>query len=210
MDKPFEILKNAGAFDLGRDLLAAHAIHVTANEIAKLAELGAAVSHQPLSNMRLASGIIRYPDIQAAGIRIGLGLDGGTNDTIDAFNNMRAAVGLQRARSVDEHASPTVAEVLRAATMGGAEVLDMESQIGSLTPGKQADVIVIDMQALNFAPVLRPVAQIVFNGQTQNVQWVFVAGRVLKENGKVKGVIERQLVEAAQAATDHITPFIQP
>jgi cytosine/adenosine deaminase-related metal-dependent hydrolase len=63
---------------------------------------------------------------------------------------------------------------------------------------------------LNFAPVLRPVAQIVFNGQTQNVQWVFVAGRVLKENGKVTGVNERKLVEAAQAATDHIKPFIEP
>ena len=85
----------------------------------------------------------------------------------------------------------------------------MESEIGSLTPGKQADVIVIDMHALNFAPVLRPVAQIVFNGQTQNVKWVFVAGRVLKEDGKVQGVNERELVEAAQAATDHITPFIQ-
>jgi cytosine/adenosine deaminase-related metal-dependent hydrolase len=66
------------------------------------------------------------------------------------------------------------------------------------------------MQALNFAPVLRPVAQIVFNGQTQNVNWVFVAGRVLKEDGKVKGADERHLVEAAQAATDHIAPFLEP
>jgi 5-methylthioadenosine/S-adenosylhomocysteine deaminase len=210
LDDPFGILETAGAFDLGRDLLAAHAIHLTDAEIATLAQLGAAVSHQPLSNMRLASGIMRYPDFQAAGIRIGLGLDGGTNDTIDAFNNIRAATGLQRAKAVDEHTSPTVEEVLRAATLGGAEVLDMEQQIGSLTPGKQADVIVIDMQALNFAPVLRPVAQIVFNGQPQNVQWVFVAGRALKEDGKIKGANERELIEAAQAATDHIMPLLQP
>ena len=88
----------------------------------------------------------------------------------------------------DAHKSPTVEQVLRAATMGGAEVLDMQSKIGSLTPGKQADVIVIDTRALNFAPVLRPVAQLVFNGQPQNVKWVFVAGRALKEDGKVKGV----------------------
>src|SRR5215831_8660204 len=198
-DDTFGSLEAAGAFDLGRDLIAAHAIHVTTEQIARLAEIGVAVSHQPLSNMRLASGIMRYPEMQAAGIRIGLGLDGGTNDTVDALNNVRAATGLQRAKSLDEHGSPTVEEVLRAATMGGAEVLDMASEIGSLTPGKQADVIVIDTQALNFAPVLRPVAQIVFNGQTQNVQWVFVAGRVLKEAGKVKGVNERELIEAAQA-----------
>jgi 5-methylthioadenosine/S-adenosylhomocysteine deaminase len=207
---PFGVMETAGAFDLGRDLLFAHAIHLNDAQIDKIAEVDAAVSHQPLSNMRLASGIIRYSDLKAAGIRIGIGLDGGTNDTIDAFNNVRAATGLQRALTRDPQVSPTVEEVLRAATMGGAEVLDMESEIGSLTPGKQADVIVIDMQALNFAPVLRPVAQIVFNGQTQNVQWVFVAGRVLKENGKVTGVNERKLVEAAQAATDHIKPFIEP
>jgi 5-methylthioadenosine/S-adenosylhomocysteine deaminase len=207
---PFGVMEAAGAFDLGRDLLFAHVIHVTDAEIAKIAEVGAAVSHQPLSNMRLASGIIRYADFKAAGIRIGIGLDGGTNDTIDAFNNIRAATGLQRAKSHNPQESPTVEEVLRAATMGGAEALDMEREIGSLTPGKQADVIVIDMHALNFSPVLRPVAQIVFNGQTQNVKWVFVAGRTLKEDGQVKGADERHLVEAAQAATDHITPFLQP
>ena len=210
LDEPFEILEAAGAFDLGRDLIAAHVIHVTTKEIKRLAEIGVAVSHQPLSNMRLASGIMRYPDFQAAGIRLSLGLDGGTNDTIDAFNNMRAAVGLQRAKAVDEHASPTVPEVLRAATMGGAETLDIESRIGSLTPGKQADVIVIDPRALNFAPVLRLENQIVFNGQPQNVKWVFVAGRALKEDGKIKGANKRELIEAAQTAIDHIVPLLQP
>src|SRR5262249_13599880 len=114
---PFGVMEAAGAFDLGRDLLFAHVIHVTDAEITKLAQVGAAVSHQPLSNMRLASGIMRYPDFRAAGIRIGIGLDGGTNDTIDAFNNIRAATGLQRAKSHNPQESPTVEEVLRAATM---------------------------------------------------------------------------------------------
>jgi 5-methylthioadenosine/S-adenosylhomocysteine deaminase len=209
-ENPLVVLQAAGAFALGRDLYTAHSIHLSDDSIATLAGLQASVSHQPLSNMRLASGIMRYPDIQAAGIRIGLGLDGGTNDTTDAFNNMRAAVGLQRAKSLDPNESPIVAEVLRAATLGGAEVLDMESRIGSLTPGKQADVIVIAPRALNFAPVLRLENQIVFNGQPQNVKWVFVAGRALKEDGKVKGANERELIEAAQTATDHIMRFIQP
>src|SRR5262245_9923992 len=164
-------MEKAGAFDLGRDLIFAHAIHLNDDQIDKIAEVDAAVSHQPLSTMRLASGIIRYSDLKARMIRIGLVLDGSTNATVDAAHHLRAATGLQRAKAVDEHASPTVEEVLRSATMGGAEVLDMESKIGSLTPDKQADVIVIDVQALNFAPVLRPVAQLVFNGQTQNVQW---------------------------------------
>jgi 5-methylthioadenosine/S-adenosylhomocysteine deaminase len=119
-------------------------------------------------------------------------------------------VGLQRAKAVDEHASPTVLEVLRAATLGGAEALDLASRIGSLTPGKQADVIVIDPRAVNFAPGLRLAQQLVFTGQPQNVQWVFVAGRALKEAGKVKGVHERKLIEAAQTAIDHIVPLLQP
>jgi 5-methylthioadenosine/S-adenosylhomocysteine deaminase len=160
--------------------------------------------------MRLASGIMRYPDIQEAGLRIGLGLDGGTNDTTDAFNNMRAAVGLQRATTLDADQSPTVAEVLRAATLGGAEALDMQHKIGSLTRSKQADLIVIEQRALNFAPLLRPVNQIVFNSQPQHVEWVFVAGRALKEKGRVTGVDQGAVLKAAQVATDHITPFIQP
>jgi len=209
-EDPLGVLQAAGAFALGRDLYTAHSIHLSDADIATLATLDAAVSHQALSNMRLASGIMRYPDIQAAGLRIGLGLDGGTNDTTDAFNNMRAAVGLQRAKSLNADTSPTVAEVLRAATMGGAEALDMQHKIGSLTPGKQADLIVIEQRALNFAPLLHPVNQIVFNGQPQNVEWVFVAGRALKEKGRVKGVDQGELLKAAQIATDHITPFIQP
>ena len=67
-----------------------------------------------------------------------------------------------------------------------------------------------EQRALNFAPLLHPVNQIVFNGQPQNVKWVFVAGRALKEKGRVKGVDQDELLKAAQIATDHITPFIQP
>jgi len=209
-EDPLGVLQAAGAFALGRDLYTAHSIHLSDGHIKTLNTLNAAVSHQPLSNMRLASGIMRYPDIQEAGLRIGLGLDGGTNDTTDAFNNMRAAVGLQRATSRDADQSPTVAEVLRAATLGGAEALDMQHKIGSLTPGKQADLIVIEQRALNFAPLLHPVNQIVFNGQPQNVQWVFVAGRALKEKGRLTGVDHGALLKAAQAASSRIKPFIQP
>jgi 5-methylthioadenosine/S-adenosylhomocysteine deaminase len=205
-----QVLQNGGAFALGRDLHAAHFVHASDSDIATLVSLQASVAHNPLSNMRLASGIMRYPDIQDAGIRIGLGLDGGTNDTTDMFNNMRIAVGLQRAKSLDALGSPTISEVLRAATMGGAETLDMESQIGSLTPGKQADVIVIDPRTLNFAPQVAPVNQLITNGQPQNVKYVFVAGRLLKQNGHLVGVNMETLIQNAQTAADRIAPFLVP
>lgn len=209
-EHPMDLLQAAGAFDLGRNLFTAHDCHLSDSDIASLAQIGASTSHQPLSNMRLASGIMRVPDVQSAGIRIGLGLDGGTNDTADMFNNMRAAVGLQRAKSLDSHGTPTVAEVLRMATMGGAEVLDQDDRIGSLTPGKQADAIVIDPKALNFAPQLEQINQIVFNGQPDNVTWVFVAGRPLKARGKLVGVDEKRLLLDSQTAVEDIAPAIQP
>jgi 5-methylthioadenosine/S-adenosylhomocysteine deaminase len=205
-----QVLQNNGAFALGRDLHVAHFVHASDSDIATIAGLNASVAHNPLSNMRLASGIMRYPEIQNAGIRIGLGLDGGTNDTTDMFNNMRVAVGLQRAKSLNALGTPTIVEVLRAATLGGAEVLDMESQIGSLTPGKQADVIVIDPRVLNFAPSVALVNQLITNGQPQNVKYVFVAGKPLKSNGNLVGVNVGTVIKDAQAAADRIAPFLVP
>jgi 5-methylthioadenosine/S-adenosylhomocysteine deaminase len=209
-EHPLQVLQTAGAFALGRDLHAAHVVHASDADIATLASLQASVAHNPLSNMRLASGIMPYPAVQNAGIRLGLGLDGGTNDTTDMFNTMRVAVGLQRAKWLDPHVSPTVSEVLRAATLGGAETLDMASQIGSLTPGKQADVIIIDPRTLNFAPQGAPVNQLITNGQPHNVKDVFVAGRLLKHNGHLVGVNMETLIQNAQTAADRIAPFLAP
>ena len=96
---------------------------------------------------------MRLGAIHAQGLRVGLGLDGGTNDTSDMFNNMRAAVGLQRAVTQPRRL-PHCCGRPHLATLGGAEVLDMADQIGSLAPGKQADVIVLNPQTLNFAPRL--------------------------------------------------------
>ena len=106
-------------------LIGAHAVHVTDDEIVLLARHSVRLTHCPLSNMRLASGIMRLGTIHAQGLRVGLGLDGGTNDTSDMFATMRAAVGLQRAVTRNPAVYPTVADALHLATLGGAEVLDM-------------------------------------------------------------------------------------
>jgi len=117
------------------------------------------------------------------------------------FNNMRAAVGLQRAVTRNPAIYPTVADALHLATVGGAEVLDMADQIGSLAPGKQADVIVLNPQTLNFAPRFDDLSKVVFNAQPGNVEWVFVDGRVLKERGQLVGVdAEAVLADANRMA----------
>jgi 5-methylthioadenosine/S-adenosylhomocysteine deaminase len=208
-EQVFESLAQAGA--LGPSLLGAHAIHLSDAEIQVLAKHDVRVMHNPLSNMRLASGIMRLPELKRAGVQIGLGLDGGANDTADMFNTMRAAVGLQRATLRTASTVPTVSDVLRMATVDGAKLLDMDKQIGSLTPGKKADLIILDPRATNFAPRMEWISQIVFNGQPANVEWVFVDGRVLKARGRlVGGVQPAAAVKAADEVAARIRRFLFP
>jgi len=175
-----------------------------------LAGAGARIAHNPLSNMRLASGVIRLPLLKQAGVEVGLGLDGGTNDTSDMFNNMRAALGLQRATSLRADTTPTVTQVLRMATVDGASLLNMSDRIGSLTGGKKADLFILDPGAVNFAPTFDLVNQIVFNAQPQNVEWVFVGGQPVKRRGKLVGVDPDAIVRDAQSAAGRIRQFLFP
>lgn len=199
-DDPIGTLADIGA--LGPRLLMNHAIHLTDDEIAAVAAHDVRVAHCPLSNMRLASGIMRLPDLGRRGVKAGLGQDGGTNDTSDFFALMKGAIGLQRARALETSVFPQVHDVLRLATLGGAEAIGMGDTVGSLTPGKRADVIVINPAALNFAPRFDWINQIVFNGRPENVRAVFVDGRPLKLEGRLVDIdTERVVREAESAAT---------
>jgi 5-methylthioadenosine/S-adenosylhomocysteine deaminase len=126
------------------------------------------------------------------------------------FSTMRAAVGLQRAKLLTASTVPTVNGVLRMATVDGARLLDMDKQIGSLTPGKKADLIVLDPRAINFGPRMEWIGQIVFNGQPSNVEWVFVDGRVLKARGQLVSVQPAAVVKAADEVAARIRGFLFP
>ncbi|EFL13187.1 predicted protein [Streptomyces sp. C] len=197
-DDPVGVLTDIGA--MGPRLLINHAVHLTDAEIAAVAEHDVRAAHCPLSNMRLASGIMRLSDLAGRGVKVGLGLDGGTNDSSDFHALMKAAVGLQRVRTTRAGVFPQVPDVLRMATLGGAEVLGTADRVGSLTPGKRADVVVVDPAALNFAPRFDWVGQIVFNGRPENIEAVFVDGRALKLGGRLVDVDTRRVVEEAEAA----------
>ncbi|MFG2874715.1 amidohydrolase family protein [Streptomyces sp. NPDC048337] len=201
-DDPIGVLTDIGA--LGPRLLMNHAIHLTDAEIGALAAHDVRVSHCPLSNMRLASGIMRLPDLARHGVKVGLGQDGGTNDSSDFFALMKTAIGLQRARSLDASVFPQVHDVLRIATLGGAEAIGMADKVGSLTPGKLADVIVVDPAALNFAPRFDWVGQLVFNARPENVHAVFVNGRPLKLDGRLVDVDPDRVVREAEAAAGRL------
>jgi 5-methylthioadenosine/S-adenosylhomocysteine deaminase len=201
-----DALRQAGALRPG--LLAAHAIHLTGAELDELAANDVRVAHNPLSNMRLASGVIRIDEMHRRDIKVGLGLDGGTNDTSDMFSDMRAAVGLQRATSFDPARYPTPADALVMATRGGAQALGMDREIGSLTPGKKADLQILNPNAVNFAPRVDWVSQLVFNGRPSNVEWVFVDGRVLKRTGRLSATGTDHVIRAAQRAADRVKEWL--
>ncbi|MEV7520393.1 amidohydrolase family protein [Streptomyces sp. NPDC091371] len=201
-DDPLGVLADIGA--LGPRLLLNHAIHLTEDEIAAVAAHDARAVHCPLSNMRLASGIMPLPRFRQRGVKVGLGLDGGTNDTSDFHALMKTAIGLQRARSTDAGVFPQVEDVLRMATLGGAEALGIADRVGSLTPGKRADLVVLDPAALNFAPRFDWVGQIVFNGRPENIDAVYVDGRPLKLDGRLVDVDTARVVHEAEAAATRI------
>jgi 5-methylthioadenosine/S-adenosylhomocysteine deaminase len=205
-EEPLQALDLAGV--LGPGLIGAHAVHVTDDEIVLLARRGVRLAHCPLSNMRLASGIMRLGAIRAQGLRVGLGLDGGANDTSDMFNTMRAAIGLQRAVTRNPTVYPTVADALHLATLGGAEVLDMADQIGSLAPGKRADIMVLNPQTLNFAPRCDDVSQVIFNAQPGNVEWVCADGHVRKERGTLVGVDTAAVIADANRVARRVRPAL--
>ncbi len=122
---------------------------------------------------------------------------------------MRAAIGLQRAKALNPAVYPTVVDVLRMATLGGAEALDMEKKIGSLTPGKKADFIILDPDALNFAPQWDWLSQIVFNAQPTNVSYVYVNGKPLKAKGQLVGVQPEEVIRAAEQVAQRLRKAVE-
>ena len=151
---------------LGRDVLAAHSIWLSDEDIALLKETGTAVAHCPESNMRGACGVAPITKMLRAGVVVSLGTDTcAGNDNMDMFEAMRAAASLQKVHLMDP-AAVLATEMLEAATIGGARALGVSDQIGSLEVGKKADVILVDLQGAH----LRPINNIVNNWSTAPVR----------------------------------------
>lgn len=182
-DGQTEVIKETNATSV--KLLLDHVVNVNDDEIDMMAKSHARVSYNALSNMRLASGIAPVGKIHKAGIEIGLGLDGGTSDNANFFTLMKSSVGLQRAAHHNATAFPTVPDVLYLATMGGAKVLEMDDQIGSLKVGKNADIIILNPATTNMGVNHSELAQIVFNAEPANVEYVIVNGKTLKSKGQL-------------------------
>ena len=196
-ERPFARLARLGL--VNRRLAAVHMTELLPGEIEALAGLGASVAHCPESNLKLASGVCPVPRLTAAGVNVALGTDGAaSNNDLDMMGEMRTAALLGKLGARDATASPA-GQVLRMATLGGARSLGLGDRIGSLEPGKSADVAAIDLRGPDTQPVYHPVSQIVYAATRSHVREVWVAGRRVVRDGEVETVDAAEAVREARA-----------
>ncbi|MFN7571994.1 MAG: TRZ/ATZ family hydrolase [Betaproteobacteria bacterium] len=158
-------------------LIAVHAVHLTDGEIALLAERGATVVHCPASNLKLASGIAPVARLLQAGARVAFGTDGAaSNNRLDLIEETRLAALLAKGASGDAAALPAW-QALECATLNGAAALGLEARIGSIEPGKDADLAAFDFAAAETTPCFDPVSHLVYAASRERVSDVWVAGR---------------------------------
>src|SRR5690606_28309219 len=160
-------------------LIGVHATQLLDDEIEDLARAGSSIVHCPRSNLKLASGACPVAKLLAAGINVALGTDGAaSNNRLDLWSELDAAALLGKWVAGDASAVPAPA-ALRMATIAGARALGLDSEIGSLEPGKAADVICIAMSDPALQPALDPVSQLVYAASREHVSDVWVAGEHL-------------------------------
>jgi 5-methylthioadenosine/S-adenosylhomocysteine deaminase len=178
--RPLERLHRLGL--VGPNLIAVHAVHLEPAEIALLVQNGSSVAHCPSSNLKLANGIAPIASMLELGLTVGLGTDGAaSNNRLDLFQEMRLAALLAKAKSGDARALPAH-RALSMATLDGARALRLDHAIGSIEPGKFADLTAIEFAAPEMLPSHDPIAQIVYSAGRENVSHVWVAGRLLVED----------------------------
>jgi 5-methylthioadenosine/S-adenosylhomocysteine deaminase len=196
--RPIAALEALGVF-AGR-VIAAHGVWVQGDEIQLLAKRGVGVAHNPESNMKLASGTAPVPQYLDAKVAVGLGTDGAaSNNDLDMFEAMRQAAFLHKLQAKDPRVvSARVA--LDMATIGGARVLGREKELGSLEPGKLADVIVVRMDQPRQTPMYDPISHLVYTTRGDDVETTIVNGRTLMRSGKVLSLDEARVLSDARAA----------
>ena len=196
---PVGYLKDIGF--LGSNLIAAHSVWLDESEIAMLADAHVKVSHNPVSNMKLAvGGALPYKEMRQAGINVSLGTDGtASNNNLDMFESMKFAALLQKFSTNDPTVLPA-GEVLEMATAKGAEALGIDA--GVVKVGKLADLILVDLRSPAFNPNHNLASNLVYSVNGSCVDTVICNGRVLMRDGHVEG--EEEVIEGAAGAAQDL------
>lgn len=161
---------------LEHEVIAGHCIWCSENDIGLLASRDVAVAHNPVANMILASGVCPVPRLKREGVRLGIGTDGAaSNDSQDMFGAIKTTALLQKVHKLEATAI-TAPEVLEMATIGGARAIGLENEVGSLEPGKRADVVLLDGNGPELAVLHDPFQQIVYGATPRSVSDVWIDG----------------------------------
>ncbi|HPA13887.1 MAG TPA: amidohydrolase [Desulfobacterales bacterium] len=170
---------------LASNLLACHCVFLTDEDIALMRYFDVKVSHNPESNMKLASGIAPVPQMLKKGICVGLGRDGcASNNNLDIFLEMDTAAKLHKVNTLD----PTVMDadtVLKMSTLEGAKALGLGDITGSLEPGKKADLIILDTHKPHLTPMYNPASHLVYAARGSDVRTSIINGKIVMENGRL-------------------------
>ncbi|UCH19397.1 MAG: amidohydrolase family protein [Deltaproteobacteria bacterium] len=199
---PIQYLDRIGILD--RNTLLVHCIWVDDHDVETVAERECAVSHNPESNMKLASGIAPVEKFLEAGIPVGLGTDGcASNNTLDIFQAMDMTAKLHKVCSMDPTAMDAKT-VLQMATIGGARAMGLEKEIGTLEIGKQADLIIVDNCRPHLTPMYNPASHLVYAANGNDVKTSIIGGRVVMEDSKLVFLNLEDILEQIAAIGESI------
>ena len=192
-----EVFKDLGTLTLGRNFQVAHGIFLTENEMRLLAKADSTVIHNPVSNLMRRAGIAPVMEMLQKGIRVALG----TDSKQDIHTAMRLATGLQ---NITTPLGLKAWDALEMATIRGAEAFNMQDQIGSIKPGKKADIILVNMKNSHSMPIADPIAAQVYFTNSSDVDTVMIDGEMVMEDRKLLTVNEDRLVAESQRTLDRL------
>ena len=205
--RPFEYLEKIGF--LGPDVVAAHCVWLSDKEIEIIKKHGVKVSHNPCSNMKLASGIAPVSKLIENGICVSIGTDGASsNNNLDLIEELKTASLLQKVSTLDPKVLDSE-ESIRMATIKGAEALGLDDEIGTIEVGKKADIILIDTAAANMTPDSSSLSSnVVYSANGSNVDTTICNGKILMENKKLTTLDEEEIYAKARQAIKELKEAI--
>lgn len=194
---------------LGSDVLAAHCVKLTDEEIEIMNENNVNISHNPISNLKLASGMAPINQYLEENMSVGIGTDGcASNNNLDMFEEMKTCSLIHKIREND----PTVVsalETLEMATLGGAKALGLQDSIGSLEPGKKADIITVNLKKAHLTPLHDVVSHLVYSAKGHDVDTTIVDGKILMKNRKVLSLEEKNAIANGQEAAENLVKKLE-
>ena len=189
---------------LGPDVLAVHCVWLDDRNIRLLQSLDVKVSHNPISNMYTGAGVAPIPRMIESGLTVGLGVDGAaSNNNQDLMAVLKVTALLHKVHSLDATVI-TADKVLEMATIDGAKSLSLQDEIGSLEPGKKADIILVNLKSPNIVPSHHPVSSLIYSATGSDVDTVIIDGKIIMEDREIKTVDETELMNKTRKIADSL------